>query len=184
MALRPRIVIPVLLTLALLALVAVALLPIGRTTGRIGPVTVPIQVPAEYRSIVKEAAQRCPIVPADVLAAQIAAESGWDPKARSPAGARGIAQFMPKTWRQYGIDANGDGRASVWDPVDAINAAAALNCLNLRLVEAVPGDRIANALAAYNAGHMAVRRYRGIPPFPETQAYVTRVLTNARTITW
>ena len=167
-----------------LVLAGQVLLPAGRMSGRIGPVTVPIQVPAEYRAIVQQAAQRCPRIPADVLAAQIAAESGWDPQARSPVGARGIAQFMPKTWRQYGLDANGDGKASVWDPVDAIHAAAALNCTNLRLIKGIPGDPIANVLAAYNAGHMAVRRYRGIPPYPETEAYVSRILSSARTLTW
>lgn len=157
-------------------------LPHGRLTGSIGPVVVPIEVPAQYRAIITSAAARCPRIPAAVLAAQIATESGWDSRAVSPAGARGIAQFMPGTWRQYGLDANGDGKASVWDPTDAIHAAAELNCLNMRLVRAVPGDRLANTLAAYNAGHMAVRRYGGIPPYPETQAYVARVLANARTI--
>lgn len=172
----------VLLALAATVVAGWILVPHARLTGQIGPVSVAIEVPAEYRSIIRRAATRCPEVPARVLAAQIAAESGWDPRARSAAGARGIAQFMPKTWRQYGVDANGDGRANVWDPIDAITSAAELNCLNLHLVRSVPGDRLTNALAAYNAGHMAVRRYGGVPPFPETEAYVARILTNARTI--
>ena len=142
----------------------------------------PVVVPDEYRGLIREAADRCPAVPVEVFAAQIAAESGWDSQARSAAGARGIAQFMPKVWKQYGIDANEDGKASVWDPEDAIHSAAELNCVNKRLVKGVPGDRVQNILAAYNAGYAAVRKYGGIPPYPETQGYVERILRNAETI--
>lgn len=151
----------------------------ARSAGYLGG---PVVVPVEYRDVIREAADRCPAVPVEVLAAQIAAESGWDDRAVSPAGARGIAQFMPATWRQYGIDANGDGRISVWDPVDAIHSAAALNCVNRRLVRDASGDRLRNTLAAYNAGYGAVLRYDGVPPFPETATYVERILTYAQTI--
>lgn len=151
---------------------------LARQRGIVGPVI----VPQEYRALIRDAAQRCPKVPANVFAAQIAAESGWDPRAVSPVGARGIAQFMPRVWRQYGIDANGDGKRSVWDPVDAIHSAAELNCVNRELVKDVPGSRLENMLAAYNAGYGAVRKYDGIPPFPETQAYVQRILETARSI--
>ena len=68
-----------------------------------------IVVPEDLRPVIRKAAKRCDAVPLEVFAAQIAAESGWDPDAVSPAGARGIAQFMPATWDQYGIDANDDG---------------------------------------------------------------------------
>lgn len=139
----------------------------------------PMKVPAIYEPIVLAAAERCPSIPPHVLAAQIAAESNWDPDAVSTAGALGIAQFMPKTWEQFGIDADGDGTADVWNPQDAIHSAAALNCTNRRLVRKVPGDRLVNTLAAYNAGHGAVRKYEGLPPFPETQGYVERILRNA-----
>ncbi len=171
-----------------LAVVAVVLAVIGaaawwglgraRQAGLVGPVV----VPQEYRALIREAASRCPAVPVEVFAAQIAQESRWDPRAVSPAGARGIAQFMPAVWKQYGIDANQDGKRSVWDPHDAIHSAAELNCVNRRLVRKVSGDRLANTLAAYNAGFAAVRKYDGIPPFPETQAYVARILESAKTI--
>lgn len=144
--------------------------------------TVPVVVPEEYRTLIRRAAKQCPQIPAEVLAAQIAVESGWDPRAESPAGAQGIAQFMPATWQQYGFDGNADGVRSVWDPRDAIPSAAALNCVNRKLVKSVPGNRLANTLAAYNAGHGAVREHGGIPPFPETQAYVKRILASAKTI--
>ncbi|MDP1876913.1 MAG: lytic transglycosylase domain-containing protein [Actinomycetota bacterium] len=142
----------------------------------------PIVVPEEYRTVIREAAARCDAVPVEVLAAQIAAESGWDPEAVSPAGARGIAQFMPAVWKQYGIDANADGKASVWDPVDAIHAAAELNCVNRRLVREASGNRLRNTLAAYNAGFSTVLRYDGVPPYPETEEYVRKILANAESI--
>jgi len=126
--------------------------------------------------VLAQAAERCPAIPSRVLAAQIAVESSWQPDAVSPAGAEGIAQFMPTTWEQYGIDADGDGTRDVWDPVDAIHSAAALNCVNRELVAQVPGTPLHNILAAYNAGHGAVREYEGVPPFPETEQYIERVL--------
>jgi soluble lytic murein transglycosylase-like protein len=142
----------------------------------------PIVVPEQYRPILRKAAKRCDAVPVEVLAAQIAAESGWDPQAESAAGAQGIAQFMPAVWKQYGVDANKDGRTSVWDPVDAIHSAASLNCLNRRLVKGASGNRLVNTLAAYNSGFGSVLKYDGVPPFPETQDYVNKILETAKTI--
>lgn len=138
-----------------------------------------VVVPQQYRAVIKEAAKRCKAVPAKVLAAQLAAESGWDPEAVSSAGAQGLAQFMPEVWDQYGIDGDGDGAVSVWNPIDAIHSAAELNCVNRDLVADVPGDQLRNILAAYNAGFNQVVKYQGVPPFPETQAYVERILTRA-----
>lgn len=132
--------------------------------------------------MLRKAAKRCPAVPVEVLAAQIASESSWDARAVSPAGARGIAQFMPAVWDQYGIDADGDGEATIWNPVDAIHSAAALNCVNRQLVRDASGNRLRNTLAAYNAGYGAVLRYGGVPPYPETENYVARVMELSRTI--
>lgn len=141
-----------------------------------------VSVPEEYRGVILEAAQRCPSVPPEVLAAQVASESSWQTDAVSPAGAQGIAQFMPGTWEQYGIDADGDGVADVWNPIDAIHSAAALNCVNRRLVADVPGDELTNILAAYNAGFNNVVRYGGVPPFPETENYIERIIRRAQSI--
>ena len=151
---------------------------VARQKGMLGPIV----VPAEYRALLLEAAGTCPKIPVEILAAQIAAESGWDSQARSVAGAQGIAQFMPEVWRQYGLDANNDGERSVWDPVDAIHSAAHLNCVNRALVKGASGNRLENTLAAYNAGYGAVLKYDGIPPYPETQAYVKRILADAKEI--
>ena len=147
-----------------------------------GPVFGPDEVPAEYRSMVRKAAQRCPAVPVTVFAAQLAQESGWDPRAESPAGAQGLAQFLPATWDQFAVDGDGDGERDVWNPADAIASAAELNCVNRDLVAGVPGERLSNILAAYNAGHAAVRKYGGVPPFPETENYVARILARAQDI--
>ena len=54
--------------------------------------------------------------------------------------------------------------------------------MNRTLVKGVSGNRLANTLAAYNAGYGAVRKYDGIPPYPETEAYVKKVLANAKDI--
>lgn len=141
-----------------------------------------IVVPDEYRDVIKAAAKRCPAVPARVLAAQIASESGWDTHAVSSAGAQGIAQFMPEVWAQYGVDGDNDGSIDVNNPVDAIHSAAELNCVNADLVADVPGDKVTNILAAYNAGFNMVVKYGGVPPFPETRAYVDKILARAQTI--
>jgi soluble lytic murein transglycosylase-like protein len=102
-----------------------------------------------------------------LLAAQLMAESGFNPRAVSPAGALGIAQFMPSTARSYGL-------RDPFDPVAAIDAQAHLMSDLLRRFRSVP-----LALAAYNAGPGAVAACTCVPPYPETQAYVARILALA-----
>ncbi|MEA2457231.1 MAG: peptidoglycan DL-endopeptidase CwlO, partial [Thermoleophilaceae bacterium] len=77
------------------------------------------------------------------------------------------------TWQHYAVDANGDGVASVYDPDDSIYAAAAL----VRDLQVIVGTNPKLVLAAYNAGPGNVARYKGVPPFPETQAYVRVALS-------
>jgi cell wall-associated NlpC family hydrolase len=140
-------------------------------------------VPEEYRQLILDAvADHCPALAPSVLAAQLEAESNFNPRATSSAGAQGIAQFMPATWSTYGIDGDGDGRRDVWDPADAIPAAAAYDCHLLDLVHDVPGDPTANMLAAYNAGPGNVRKYGGVPPFDETRTYVAKITARADTM--
>ena len=66
-------------------------------------------VPAAYRPLVQKWGNLCPALNPPLLAAQLYQESGWNPNAKSPADARGIAQFIPATWAAHGIDGNGDG---------------------------------------------------------------------------
>lgn len=148
----------------------------GRGTGVTG-------VPAEYVDVITRAGQVCEAVTAPLLAAQIEVESGWDPRAGSPAGAQGISQFMPSTWQAVGADHNGDGVADVLDPEDSIPSQARYLCSLVETVRGwldsgrVSGDLTELALAAYNAGSGAVLQNGGIPPFPETERYVPAVLS-------
>ncbi|MFE9387557.1 NlpC/P60 family protein [Streptomyces sp. NPDC007025] len=138
-----------------------------------------LAVPSQYKSLVENAAGTCPEVTPNLLAALLTQESGFNPKARSPVGADGIAQFMPATWKSHGVDGNGDGRKNVQDPEDAIPAAARYLCDIAEDVEDVPGDKQKNMLAAYNAGTGAVREHGGIPPYKETRNYVKSITAMA-----
>ncbi|MBJ6636880.1 bifunctional lytic transglycosylase/C40 family peptidase [Streptomyces sp. DHE7-1] len=134
-----------------------------------------LAVPTQYRSLIQDAGRTCPEVSPNLLAALLTQESGFNPKARSQVGAQGIAQFMPSTWEMHGVDGNGDGKKDVWDPEDAIPAAATYLCGIAKDVQNVPGDKQSNMLAAYNAGSGAVRKYGGVPPYKETQNYVRSI---------
>ncbi|MGN6188418.1 MAG: transglycosylase SLT domain-containing protein [Conexibacter sp.] len=123
----------------------------------------PSFVPARFAAPLAAAARRWN-VSAALLAAQLYAESGFNPYAVSPAGAQGIAQFMPGTARALGLD-------DPFDAAKAIDAQAHLMRDLLRQLGSVP-----LALAAYNAGPGAVGACGCIPPYPETQAYVARIL--------
>jgi hypothetical protein len=124
---------------------------------------VPGFVPERYRAMVMRSAARWN-VSAALLAAQLMAESGFNPNAVSPAGAQGIAQFMPATAASYGLD-------DPFDPGAAIDAQAHMMSDLLRQFGSIP-----LALAAYNAGPGAVAACDCVPPYPETQAYVARIL--------
>jgi cell wall-associated NlpC family hydrolase len=91
------------------------------------------------------------------------AETGLHPRAVTTAGARGLMQLMPATASSLGVDA--------FDPAQAVDGAARLLKSNLDTFGSTE-----LAVAAYNAGPAAVRRYGGVPPFSETQTYVRRVL--------
>ena len=128
-----------------------------------GRSAVPAFVPAPYVEPIGRAAMRWN-VSAALLAAQLYAESNFNPFAVSRAGARGIAQFMPGTARSYGL-------ADPFDAPASIDAQAHLMRDLLRQFGSV-----ALALAAYNAGPGAVEECGCVPPYPETQAYVARIL--------
>jgi soluble lytic murein transglycosylase-like protein len=134
-------------------------------------------VPKEYRKPLKQAAKECPELSPRLLAAQIDQESGFDPDAVSKAGAEGIAQFVPDTWAVWGQDLDGDGVASPYNALEAIDAQARLMCFLIFEAKSsgIDGDPIDLALAAYNAGWSNVVRYDGIPPFEETENYVKRI---------
>ncbi len=120
-------------------------------------------VPARFRAPLLRAATHWN-VSASLLAAQLMAESNFDPYASSPAGAQGIAQFMPSTAAAYGL-------RDPFDPVEAMDVQAHLMSDLIRQFGAPP-----LALAAYNAGPAPVEACGCVPSIPETQAYVTRIL--------
>ena len=113
------------------------------------------------------AASRHGVDPA-LLRALVRQESGFDPAARSPAGALGLTQLMPATARSLGV-------TNPLDPAQALEGGA--KYLRQQL-DRFHGD-VARALAAYNAGPGAVERFGGVPPYAETQEYVRRVQANA-----
>ena len=123
----------------------------------------PSFVPERWAPAIGRAAQRWN-VGAALLAAQIMQESGFNPFARSGAGAQGIAQFMPGTARAYGL-------SDPYDGVAAIDAQGHLMHDLLRQFGSVP-----LALAAYNAGPAPVSACGCVPPIPETTAYVAAIL--------
>ena len=144
-------------------------------------------VPAEYLADVKRAGSICQVVTPSVIAAQIDQESGWNPKAGSSAGAQGIAQFMPSTWASAGKDGDGDGKADIWNPHDAIWSQGNYMCGLASQVEAakkggrLTGDTLQLTLAAYNAGIYAVMQSGSVPPYAETTKYVQRIVELSRT---
>lgn len=135
-----------------------------------------VKVPADYKSYFEVASRRCPSVltPAG-LAAMAYVESQFIPDAVSDNGAQGLMQILPSVFKQYGVDANGDGKKDPFTPADSVATSAVLNCVLARDVATIPGDKVSLRLAAYNAGIGSVRKYNGVPPFAETRDYVEQV---------
>ncbi|HET9096500.1 MAG TPA: lytic transglycosylase domain-containing protein [Candidatus Baltobacteraceae bacterium] len=107
-------------------------------------------------------------LPPEFLAAALLQESAFDPQAISSAGAVGIAQFMPSTAQDEGVDP--------FDPYDAINGAAQLLSQYVRAYTGRYPNAYTAALAAYNAGPGAVDAYRGVPPYAETREYIADIV--------
>ncbi len=128
-----------------------------------GAAGLPAFVPARFRAPLLRAAARWN-VSAALLAAQLMAESNFNPFASSPAGAQGIAQFIPSTAAAYGL-------RDPFDPVEAIGAQARLMS---DLIRQLGSPQL--ALAAYNAGPAPVEACHCVPAIPETTAYVSRIL--------
>ncbi len=104
-------------------------------------------------------------VDADLINSVIKAESGFNPRARSPKGAQGLMQLMPATASKLGVK-------DAYEPHDNIEAGTRY----LRqLLEQYNGDLV-KALAAYNAGPDRVQQYKGVPPYRETRNYVRQVI--------
>ena len=119
--------------------------------------------PGQFKDLIESAARRYGVDPA-LVTAVMQAESNFTPTAVSSAGAKGLMQLMDTTAEALGV-------TNPFDPTQ--NVEGGVRFLRSLL------DRYGNvelALAAYNAGPAAVERYGGVPPYEETQVYVSRVL--------
>jgi len=122
-----------------------------------------------YDGLIRRAAARNDLDPA-LLTAVIRQESGFDPSARSSAGAMGLMQLMPDTAKSLGVK-------DAYDPTQNLEGGARM----LRGLIDRYGGRLDLALAAYNAGSGAVDKYHGVPPFAETRSYVQAILGDYKT---
>ncbi len=129
--------------------------------------TVPADAP--YRDMIGRLAREHG-VDARLVHAIVRVESAYHAKARSPKGAMGLMQLMPGTAREYQV-------------VDAYDPAANLDAGIRHLKSLLTRLDLPLAVAAYNAGEGAVRRFGGIPPFAETRAYVRQVLALSHLVT-
>lgn len=124
--------------------------------------------PETLEDLVELAAERF-LLPRELIHSVIAAESAYDPEAISRAGAVGLMQLMPGTAADLAVTDRTDPEQNVRGGAQYLR----------QLLDEYEGadDQLVLALAAYNAGPAAVRRYGGVPPYEETRAYLRRVLT-------
>ena len=119
---------------------------------------------APYEELIIEAAKIYSLDPR-LIRSVVQVESAFNPMAVSPVGAKGLMQLRPSLARELGVH-------NPFDPRQSIMGGARLL---RRLIDMHDGD-IRLALASYNAGPRSVARYRGVPPFQETQEYIKRII--------
>ena len=117
-----------------------------------------------FHGIIVQVAGRYEVDPS-LIRAIIFAESGYNPRAKSKKGARGLMQLMPSTAKSLGVE-------DIYDPEENIDGGVRYF---RSLLDRFDGD-VQLALAAYNAGSRHVRNYEGIPPFKATRRYIKKVL--------
>lgn len=122
----------------------------------------PVAAASSLAGMIAGAARRQGLDPA-LVDAVVRVESGYDPKAVSPVGARGLMQLMPGTAAGLGVDPD--------DPAQNLEGGTRY------LAEQIHRFGLESGVAAYNAGPGAVEKHGGVPPYAETQAYVQKVLS-------
>lgn len=120
-----------------------------------------------YGSLIHDTARRHRLNP-DLVAAMVRCESGFDPQAVSPRGARGLLQLMPATAERFGVDP-----VELGDPARNLEAGARY----LRWLADHFDNDLVRVVAAFNSGEGTVERYQGAPPYQETQEYLSRVFS-------
>lgn len=132
------------------------------------PVRSPVEAahPTQFDPLINEASEKWG-VDACLIKAVIQQESNFDPNALSHCGAQGLMQLMPETARSLGVSDTRDARDNVMAGTRYLKGLLDRFNGNTRL-----------ALAAYNAGAGNVQKYGGVPPFAETQNYVSRIMAN------
>jgi soluble lytic murein transglycosylase-like protein len=134
-------------------------------TGPLGMASAALR--AQFAPLILQVAQEYSL-DVSLLHAIITVESGYNPQAKSPAGAVGLMQLMPGTAQKYGV-------RNIWDPLENLQGGARY----LRFLQAMFPDKLDLVLAAYNAGEGAVQQAgMKIPPYAETKAYVPAVISH------
>jgi hypothetical protein len=140
---------------------------VQRPVGQIDPKLIVLDQNAEpsleIEKLIQEISQRHGVDP-ELVRAVARAESNFNPRAVSNKGALGIMQLIPETAKRFGV-------VNVWDPKQNIEGGVKF----LKFLIGMFPDNLPYILAAYNAGENAVLKYRGIPPYRETQAYVRKI---------
>jgi Transglycosylase SLT domain len=126
--------------------------------------TPPVPYPVRIDEALSAASQKHNVSP-ELLRSVVRVESGFNPHARSAKGAQGLMQLMPATAARMGV-------RDVFDPAENLDGGARY----LRELLGRYNNNLSFALAAYNAGPERVEQYHGVPPFPETIAYVNRIV--------
>jgi hypothetical protein len=119
--------------------------------------------PVKYNHIIEKAAQKYDL-PAKLIHSIIKAESNYNPYAVSSKGAAGLMQLMPETAKQYNVKDR-------FDPIENIEGGTKY----LKDLVKIYDQNLELILAAYNAGQEAIKKYKGIPPYPETIDYIEKV---------
>jgi soluble lytic murein transglycosylase-like protein len=131
------------------------------------PVLVPLDSKSEpspeIEKLIQQISERHGVDP-ELVKAVARTESNFNPRAVSNKGALGLMQLIPETAKRFGV-------ANVWDPKDNIEGGVKFP----KFLMGMFPDNLPQILAAYNAGENAVLKYKGIPPFRETQAYVRKI---------
>ena len=139
--------------------------PVAQGDGLVKKVSAPPELSSDFSDFISRYAQRTGLAEG-LVEAVIKAESNFDPNSVSPKGALGLMQLMPKTATEMGVNNPFDPEENIMGGTKYLSS----------LLDQFGGD-LKLALAAYNAGPTTVERYQGLPPYPETKEYVSRVLS-------